>query len=154
MDNNDLANLYHAAASGALAADTEQSNVLEEMSFKLQSCVTWARVQLQDAGFETQHIVSEDWPELQLSVARDGHAHNFRLCIPRMDSDAEGQPRFGKNIVLAGNADGSLSAFKLYEDDGSISIGRFEALSAEIARHVAIECGKKASFRNEPAAAM
>lgn len=155
MDHNDLANLYHMAASGEEALHVaEPSEAREEASFKLQACVTWARVQLQEAGFETEQMVSDDMPELLLKVSRDGNAHSFRLCIPKMEQDGRNKTPFGKNIVLAGNVDGSLSAFRIYEDDGSISMGRFESLSAEIARHVAIECGKKASVRNAPAAAM
>lgn len=155
MDQNDLAHLYQSASSGeGTPQATIPSKELEEMSFKLQACVTWARVQLQDAGFETEQIVSDGQPELYLRVSRDGKSHGFRLCVPVIKQERAEVPSFGRNIVLAGNADGSLSAFRLYADDGSITMDRFEVLSQEIARHVATECGKKSRLNNTLASAI
>jgi hypothetical protein len=150
VDRPDLNHVYRQAADAAADKPLQwDSPELEELRFKLASSVMGARIKLQDAGFHSAQISSEHEPLVHLHVSKEGHAGIFRLSFPQTGTAPEGQPLYGKKILLTGNTDKSITQFDLYDDDGAIPVDRFETLSQKIAQHVAAECGRK----SRPAAA-
>lgn len=144
MNTPDLNHVYRQAAEAAAETPLQwDSHELEELRFKLAASVMGARIQLQDAGFNSAQISSEQEPLVYLHASKEGNAGIFRLSLPQAGTTADGQPFYGKKILLTGNADKSITQFDLYDDDGTIPVDRFETLSQKIAQHVAAECGRK-----------
>lgn len=144
MDTPDLDQVYRQAADATAHTPLQWDRPeLEELRFKLASSVMGARIKLQDAGFNSDQMSSEQEPLVYLHVSKEGATGIFRLSFPQTGATAEGQPLYGKKILLTGNADKSITQFDLYDDDGTIPVDRFETLSLKIAQHVAAECGRK-----------
>jgi len=144
VDTPDLNHVYRQAADAAADKPLQwDSPELEELRFKLTSSVMGARINLQDAGFHSAQISSEQEPLVYLHVSKEGQAGIFKLSFAQTGSTPEGRPLYGKKILLTGNMNKSITQFDLYDDDGVIPVDRFEKLSQKIAQHVAAECGKK-----------
>ena len=130
--NINLEALYQEAAQGNHPAvdRTEQVHLLGQYVGTLSQV-------LQDAGFKVAHEVLAFTPQANLKMTIDGDTHDFQLTIPDKGAD------LSNKLVVSGNADGSLREFTIYNDDGSIPITRFEDMSMTLAKHLAVECGRK-----------
>lgn len=149
MDHDDLQREYAQAADGAaLQAVAWDTHELQERRFKLESLVTWARVRLQDAGFHTAQIASEEAPLVYLHASKQGRSGIFKLTYAQAGTSPEGQPLYGKGIIVMDNKSSSVTQLDLYDHKGSIPSDRFEILSSEIAKHVARTCGKQVSLQS------